>query len=145
MLEPLIYIIVGFALASLVWFFYFKTKNSNLIDRSLLDEKESLINERDLSNKELEGKIAAFQKEVELLNNAKDEISICSISGPVGTYNSIDPRVEEYVAKKLGLSKDDCILDIGANIGQKTDIFIGIDILFNLPLLLNCFYNSLTP
>ena len=75
MLEPLIYIVVGFALASLVWFFYFKTKNSNLIDRSLLDEKESLINERDLSNKELEGKIAAFQKEVELLNNAKDEVT----------------------------------------------------------------------
>ena len=75
MLEPLIYIIVGFALASLVCFFYFKTKNSNLIDRSLLDEKESLINERDLSNKELEGKIVAFQKEVELLNNAKDEVT----------------------------------------------------------------------
>jgi len=75
MLEPLIYIVVGFALASLVWFFYFKTKNSNLIDRSLLDEKESLINERDLSNKELEGKIAAFQKEVDLLNKAKDEVN----------------------------------------------------------------------
>ena len=75
MLEPLIYIVVGFALASLVWFFYFKSKNSNLIDRSLLDEKESLINERDLSNKELEGKILAFQKEVELLNNAKNEVT----------------------------------------------------------------------
>ena len=75
MFEPLIYIAVGFALASLVWFFYFKTKNSNLIDRSLLDEKESLINERDLSNKELEGKIAVIQKEVELLNNAKDEVT----------------------------------------------------------------------
>ncbi len=74
MFEPLIYIIVGFALASLVWFFYFKTKNTNLIDRSLLDEKESLINERDLSKKELEGKILAFQKEVDLLNKAKDEI-----------------------------------------------------------------------
>ena len=74
MLEPLIYIVVGFALASLVWFFYFKTKNSNLIDRSLLDEKESLINERDLSNKELEGKILAFQKEIDLLNKAQDEV-----------------------------------------------------------------------
>lgn len=74
MFEPLIYIIVGFALASLVWFFYFKTKNSNLIDRSLLDEKESLINERDLSNKELEGKILAFQKEIDLLNKAQDEV-----------------------------------------------------------------------
>ena len=74
MFEPLIYIIVGFALASLVWFFYFKTKNSNLIDRSLLDEKISLINERDLSNKELEGKILAFQKEIDLLNKAQDEV-----------------------------------------------------------------------
>ena len=74
MFEQLIYIIVGFALASLVWFFYFKTKNSNLIDRSLLDEKESLINERDLSNKELEGKILAFQKEIDLLNKAQDEV-----------------------------------------------------------------------
>ena len=74
MFEPLIYIIVGFALASLVWFFYFKTKNSNLIDRSLLDAKESLITERDLSNKELEGKILAFQKEIDLLNKAQDEV-----------------------------------------------------------------------
>ena len=72
MFEPLIYIIVGFTLASLVWFFYFKTKNSNLIDRSLLDEKESLINDRDLSNKELEGKIAAFQKEVDQIIGIND-------------------------------------------------------------------------
>ena len=74
MLEPLIYIIVGFALASLVWFFYFKTKNSNLIDRSLLEDKESLLKDRDLLNKDLEGKILAFQKEVDLLNKAKDEV-----------------------------------------------------------------------
>ena len=74
MFEPLIYIIVGFALASLVWFFYFKTKNSNLIDRSLLEDKESLLKDRDLLNKDLEGKILAFQKEVDLLNKAKDEV-----------------------------------------------------------------------
>jgi len=74
MLEPLIYIVVGFALASLVWFFYFKTKNSNLIDRSLLEDKESLLKDRDLLNKDLEGKILAFQKEVDLLNKAKDEV-----------------------------------------------------------------------
>ena len=79
MFEPLIYIIVGFFLASLVWFFYFKTKNSNLIDRSLLDEKESLINDRDLSNKELEGKIAAFQKEVDQIigiNDPEDKTAV---------------------------------------------------------------------
>ena len=74
MLEPLIYIVVGFALATLVWFFYFKTKNSNLIDRSLLEDKESLLKDRDLLNKDLEGKILAFQKEVDLLNKAKDEV-----------------------------------------------------------------------
>ena len=74
MFEPLIYIIVGFALASLVWFFYFKTKNSNLIDRSLLEDKESLLKDRDLLNKDLEGKILAFQKEVDLLNKAQDEV-----------------------------------------------------------------------
>ena len=43
MLEPLLYILVGFALASVVWFFYFKNKNSNLIDRSIVEEKENYI------------------------------------------------------------------------------------------------------
>ena len=75
MFEPLIYIIVGFALASLVWFFYFKTKNTNLIDRSLLEDKESLLKERDLSLKEQEGKIYTFQKEVDLLTKAKNEVN----------------------------------------------------------------------
>ena len=40
MLEPLLYIFVGFVLASVAWFFYFKNKNSNLIDRSVVEEKE---------------------------------------------------------------------------------------------------------
>ena len=44
-----------------------------------------------------------FKRNLQRLKNAKDEISICSISGPVGTYNSIDPSIEEYVAKKMGL------------------------------------------
>ena len=43
MLEPLLYIFVGFALASVVWFFYFKNKNSHLIDRSVVEEKENYI------------------------------------------------------------------------------------------------------
>ena len=32
------------------------------------------------------------------------EIATCAISGPVGTFANVDPRVEEYVAKKLGLA-----------------------------------------
>jgi len=44
-----------------------------------------------------------FLRNLKRLELARDEISICAISGPVGTYNSIDPSVEEYVAKKLNL------------------------------------------
>ena len=42
-----------------------------------------------------------FKRNLKRLELAIEEISICSISGPVGTYDSIDPRVEKYVAKKL--------------------------------------------
>ncbi|MBX7499992.1 adenylosuccinate lyase [Qipengyuania sp. YG27] len=35
---------------------------------------------------------------------ARAEIATCAISGAVGTFANIDPRVEEHVAEKLGLS-----------------------------------------
>ena len=31
---------------------------------------------------------------------------MCAISGAVGNYANIDPRVEQFVAKKLGMSLD---------------------------------------
>jgi adenylosuccinate lyase len=34
---------------------------------------------------------------------ARAEISTCAISGAVGTFANIDPRVEEHVARKMGL------------------------------------------
>jgi len=37
------------------------------------------------------------------LLNAREEIATCAISGAVGTFANIDPRVEEHVAQKLGL------------------------------------------
>src|SRR3989337_2100028 len=37
---------------------------------------------------------------------AKKEVSTCAISGAVGTFANIDPFVEEYVAKKLGLAPE---------------------------------------
>src|SRR3990170_2238797 len=37
---------------------------------------------------------------------AKKEVSTCAISGAVGTFANIDPNVEEYVAKKLGLTPE---------------------------------------
>ena len=47
-----------------------------------------------------------FKRNLKRLELAIDEISICSISGPVGTYNTIDPRVEKYVANKLRLKTE---------------------------------------
>ncbi len=37
---------------------------------------------------------------------AREEISTCAISGAVGTFANIDPRVETYVAAKLGLKPE---------------------------------------
>ena len=45
-----------------------------------------------------------FLRNKKRLENSIKEISTCAISGAVGTYANIDPRVEAYVAKKLKLS-----------------------------------------
>ncbi len=37
---------------------------------------------------------------------ARAEVATCAISGAVGTFANIDPRVEEYVAAKLGLQPE---------------------------------------
>src|SRR6185295_17728324 len=34
---------------------------------------------------------------------ARDEIATCAISGAVGTFANVDPRVEAHVAEKMGL------------------------------------------
>ena len=44
-----------------------------------------------------------FIRNKKRLENAIQEISTCAISGAVGTFANIDPRVESYVAKKLQL------------------------------------------
>ena len=44
-----------------------------------------------------------FKRNKKRLEMSIKEISTCAISGPVGTYATIDPRVEAYVAKKLKL------------------------------------------
>ena len=46
---------------------------------------------------------AEFQRNRARLVAARDEVSTCAISGAVGTFAQIDPRVEEYVAAKLGM------------------------------------------
>ena len=44
-----------------------------------------------------------FQRNKKRLKNAIDEISTCAISGAVGTFANINPKVEAHVAKKLNL------------------------------------------
>jgi adenylosuccinate lyase len=47
---------------------------------------------------------AEFSRARERLVAAKKEISTCAISGAVGTFAQVDPRVEEHVAKAMGLT-----------------------------------------
>jgi adenylosuccinate lyase len=52
----------------------------------------------------LAGHYAEFVRARERLALARFEVATCAISGPVGTFASVDPRVEAHVAKKLGLA-----------------------------------------
>jgi adenylosuccinate lyase len=46
---------------------------------------------------------AEFSRARARLVTAREEIATCAISGAVGTFANIDPRVEEHVAKAMGL------------------------------------------
>jgi adenylosuccinate lyase len=52
----------------------------------------------------LAGHYAAFDRARARLRAARAEIATCAISGAVGTFANIDPRVEAHVAKKLVLA-----------------------------------------
>lgn len=49
---------------------------------------------------------AEFTRARTRLVAAKAEVATCAISGAVGTFANIDPRVEEHVASKLGLKPE---------------------------------------
>ena len=51
----------------------------------------------------LAGHYAEFDRNRARLQAARAEIATCAISGAVGSFANIDPRVEEHVAEKLGL------------------------------------------
>jgi len=46
---------------------------------------------------------AEFARAKSRLEMARKEIATCAISGAVGTFAQVDPRVEAYVAEKMGL------------------------------------------
>src|SRR6201996_6678304 len=52
------------------------------------------------------GHYAEFQRARARLLAAREEISTCAISGAVGTFAQVDPRVEAYVAEKMGLKAE---------------------------------------
>src|SRR5208337_1808057 len=49
---------------------------------------------------------AEFSRAKERLECTKEDIGTCAISGAVGTFAHLDPRVEAYVAGKLGLKPE---------------------------------------
>lgn len=49
---------------------------------------------------------AEFERAKERLLAARRDVATCAISGAVGTFANIDPRVEVHVAKKLGLEPE---------------------------------------
>jgi adenylosuccinate lyase len=46
---------------------------------------------------------AEFSRAKERLTRARTEVATCAISGAVGTFANVDPRVEAYVADRMGL------------------------------------------
>lgn len=96
---------------------------ANLIDRAIVDFYEALVI---LANQHRStamigrthgvhaepttfgAKVALWALQVrrdrERLNNATSRISVCKLSGAVGTYSNIDPQVEKSVGKALGLT-----------------------------------------
>src|SRR5438046_4299767 len=49
---------------------------------------------------------AEFARNRERLLRARAEVATCALSGSVGTFANVDPRVEAYVADKLGLTPE---------------------------------------
>ena len=52
----------------------------------------------------LAGYYAEFARNRARLDQARAEIAVAAVSGAVGTFAHLDPRVEAYVAEKLGLA-----------------------------------------
>ncbi|WP_315306403.1 lyase family protein, partial [Selenomonas noxia] len=47
---------------------------------------------------------AEIERDIERLMRAQETVSVGKLSGAVGTYSNIDPRIEELTCKRLGLT-----------------------------------------
>ena len=54
----------------------------------------------------LAGHYAEFKRCRERMAVARDEVATCAISGAIGTFANISPKVEEHVAAKMGLTPE---------------------------------------
>jgi len=54
----------------------------------------------------LAGHYAEFKRCRARMVVAREEVATCAISGAIGTFANIDPKVEKYVANKLGLKPE---------------------------------------
>ena len=54
----------------------------------------------------LAGHYAEFSRAADRLKAVRREIATCAISGPVGTFASVDPAVEAHVAESMGLTPE---------------------------------------
>ena len=47
---------------------------------------------------------AEIERDIDRVEHAQKTVSVCKLSGAVGTYSNIDPEIEQRVAKKLNLT-----------------------------------------
>jgi adenylosuccinate lyase len=84
-----------------------KTKALKFKDLACIGRSHGIYAEPTTFGLKMLGKFCEFKRHYNRLLIAEKEISVCSISGAVGTYANIDPYVENYVAKKIGLYTED--------------------------------------
>jgi adenylosuccinate lyase len=49
---------------------------------------------------------AEFARARQRMKRAREEVAVCAISGAVGTFANVDPRIERYVAEQMGLAPE---------------------------------------
>ena len=49
--------------------------------------------------------LAELERDIARLHQAKESVGVGMASGAVGSYGTVDPRVEEYLCEKLGLTR----------------------------------------
>jgi adenylosuccinate lyase len=77
-----------------------KVKSLNFKNTACIGRSHGIFAEPTTFGLKMLGKYCEFERHYKRLCDAEKQISICSISGAVGTYANIDPSIESFVAKK---------------------------------------------